>query len=108
MDIFCNCPETIPAYRDSYWDRNVGGAAGVPRHDFEKEMVWHIYKKVTAQGALQRHNDPRRYSSSADNRYGEPPLRHRRPRDQFRDSHCQEHQHYWPIEPRSRMEPHQA
>jgi hypothetical protein len=30
-------------------------AAGATREDFEKEMVWHIYKKVTAEGLLQPH-----------------------------------------------------
>jgi hypothetical protein len=30
-------------------------AAGASRDDFEKEMVWHIYKKVTAAGLLQSH-----------------------------------------------------
>jgi hypothetical protein len=30
-------------------------AAGATRDDFEKEMVWHIYKNVTADGALQGH-----------------------------------------------------
>lgn len=29
--------------------------AGATRDDFEKEMVWHIYKNVTAPGALQPH-----------------------------------------------------
>ena len=30
-------------------------AAGASRDDFEKEMVWHIYKNVTADGFLQEH-----------------------------------------------------
>ncbi len=30
-------------------------AAGASRDDFEKEMVWHIYKSVTAEGMLQPH-----------------------------------------------------
>jgi hypothetical protein len=30
-------------------------AAGASRDDFEKEMVWYIYKNVTAPGALQDH-----------------------------------------------------
>ena len=30
-------------------------AAGASFDDFEKEMVWHIYKTVTAPGALQDH-----------------------------------------------------
>jgi hypothetical protein len=30
-------------------------AAGASRDDFEKEMVWHIYKKVAADGFLQEH-----------------------------------------------------
>jgi hypothetical protein len=30
-------------------------AAGASRDDFEKEMVWHMYKKVTAEGLLQSH-----------------------------------------------------
>jgi hypothetical protein len=30
-------------------------AAGAARDDFEKEMVWHIYKNVTAEGYLQTH-----------------------------------------------------
>jgi hypothetical protein len=29
--------------------------AGASRDDFEKEMVWHIYKNVTADGLLQPH-----------------------------------------------------
>jgi hypothetical protein len=29
--------------------------AGATRDDFEKEMVWHIYKQVTAEGMLQSH-----------------------------------------------------
>ena len=29
--------------------------AGASRDDFEKEMVWHIYKNVTADGFLQEH-----------------------------------------------------
>ena len=30
-------------------------AAGASRDDFEKEMVWYIYKNVTADGFLQEH-----------------------------------------------------
>ncbi|MGC0947141.1 hypothetical protein WKH55_22215 [Pantoea agglomerans] len=30
-------------------------AAGASFEDFEKEMVWHIYKQVTATGMLQDH-----------------------------------------------------
>lgn len=30
-------------------------AAGASFDDFEKEMVWHIYKNVTAAGMLQNH-----------------------------------------------------
>lgn len=30
-------------------------AAGASFEDFEKEMVWHIYKHVTASGMLQDH-----------------------------------------------------
>lgn len=30
-------------------------AAGASFEDFEKEMVWHIYKHVTAPGMLQDH-----------------------------------------------------
>ncbi|MBW9429152.1 hypothetical protein FHC77_00025 [Atlantibacter hermannii] len=30
-------------------------AAGASFEDFEKEMVWHIYKHVTAPGVLQNH-----------------------------------------------------
>ncbi|WP_049858283.1 hypothetical protein [Trabulsiella odontotermitis] len=30
-------------------------AAGASFDDFEKEMVWHIYKQVTAPGMLQDH-----------------------------------------------------
>jgi len=30
-------------------------AAGASRDEFEKELVWHIYKRVTAPGALQNH-----------------------------------------------------
>lgn len=30
-------------------------AAGASFEDFEKEMVWHIYKQVTAAGMLQDH-----------------------------------------------------
>ena len=30
-------------------------AASASRDDFEKEMVWHIYKNVTAEGFLQQH-----------------------------------------------------
>jgi hypothetical protein len=29
--------------------------SGATRDDFEKEMVWHIYKNVTADGMLQKH-----------------------------------------------------
>jgi hypothetical protein len=29
--------------------------SGASRDDFEKEMVWHIYKRVTADGMLQPH-----------------------------------------------------
>jgi hypothetical protein len=29
--------------------------AEASRDDFEKEMVWHIYKEVTGEGALQPH-----------------------------------------------------
>jgi hypothetical protein len=29
--------------------------SGASRDDFEKEMVWHIYKRVTAEGMLQPH-----------------------------------------------------
>ncbi|PPC67069.1 hypothetical protein C1Y42_22245 [Pantoea sp. ICBG 985] len=29
--------------------------AGASFEDFEKEMVWHIYKQVTAPGMLQDH-----------------------------------------------------
>jgi hypothetical protein len=30
-------------------------AAGATFDDFEKEVVWHCYRKVTAPGALQPH-----------------------------------------------------
>lgn len=30
-------------------------AAGASFEDFEKEMVWHIYKHMTASGMLQNH-----------------------------------------------------
>ena len=30
-------------------------AAGTSFDDFEKEMIWHIYKHVTAPGMLQTH-----------------------------------------------------
>jgi hypothetical protein len=30
-------------------------AAGASPDDFEKEMVWYIYKNVTAEGMLQSH-----------------------------------------------------
>jgi hypothetical protein len=30
-------------------------AAGASRDDFEKEMVWYIYKNVTAEGMVQSH-----------------------------------------------------
>lgn len=30
-------------------------AAGASFEDFEKEMVWHIYKQVTGPGMLQDH-----------------------------------------------------
>lgn len=30
-------------------------AARASRDDFEKEMVWHIYKNITAQGLLEQH-----------------------------------------------------
>lgn len=34
---------------------NAAKEAGATFEDFEKEMVWHIYKKVTAPGMLQTH-----------------------------------------------------
>ena len=34
-------------------------AAGASRDDFEKEMVWHIYKNVTADGFLQERTKER-------------------------------------------------
>ena len=30
-------------------------ASGASKADFEKEVVWHCYKQVTAPGALQPH-----------------------------------------------------
>jgi hypothetical protein len=30
-------------------------AAGASRDDFEKEMVWHMYKNFTAEGLQQQH-----------------------------------------------------
>ncbi len=30
-------------------------AAGSSFDDLEKEMVWHVYKRVTAEGLLQEH-----------------------------------------------------
>lgn len=36
-------------------DAKAAKAAGASFEDFEKEMVWHIYKQVTAPGMLQDH-----------------------------------------------------
>jgi hypothetical protein len=32
-------------------------AAGASRDDFEKEIVWHIYKNVTADGSARAHQE---------------------------------------------------
>lgn len=32
-------------------------ASGALLDDVEKEIVWHVYKRVTAPGALQKHLD---------------------------------------------------
>lgn len=50
--IFANHPLDKQRALDAIRDAK---AAGASRDDFEKEMVWHIYKTVTAPGALQDH-----------------------------------------------------
>jgi hypothetical protein len=68
------CKQPTPVLRTRQLDLNLSGVADVRsemaatprsgmlwktgRHlwdDFEKEMVWHVYKNVTAEGMLQSH-----------------------------------------------------
>ena len=50
--IFANHPLDKQRALDAIRDAK---SAGASRDDFEKEMVWHIYKHVTASGALEGH-----------------------------------------------------
>jgi len=50
--IFANHPLDKQRALEAIKEAKVAGAS---RDDFEKEMVWHIYRNVTAQGALQGH-----------------------------------------------------